>query len=353
MARKPRSPNALSARRDGFLTNVAFQGGGSHGAFAWGVLDRLLEEDDLSIPGVVGTSAGAMNAVLLAAGLAQAGRDGARDLLRAFWTRVSNSPSFRLPGPGFPFLPDGCAPAWPGFQNAGWVAVEMWSCLFSPYQFNPLDLNPLRDILRELVDFGALRAGGPKLFLCATNVLTGKLRIFDRSEIEAEHVLASACLPTLFQAVRIGDQYYWDGGYMGNPPIFPVIYNTDCRDVMIIQINPIAIERLPTSPSEIADRMNTLSFNSSLQRELRAIHFVSQLVEEGHLDPQRFKRLNVHVVQAEDVMRGLGAHSKFDTSPTFIQSLHALGRERMTAWLAANRTKVGRESSVDLAAGLQ
>ncbi len=330
----------------GLVTNVALQGGGSHGAFAWGVLDRLLEEDDLSIPAIVGTSAGAMNAVLLASGLARGGREGARALLRTFWTRVSDTPFARLPAPMFPVLP---FPGLPNAQTAGWVALEMWSRLFSPYQFNPLDLNPLRDILRDLVDFASLREGGPKLFLCATNVMTGKLCIFDRSEIEAEHCLASACLPTLFQAVKIGDQYFWDGGYMGNPPIFPVIYNTECPDVMIVQINPIGIDALPTSPQDIADRMNTLSFNSSLQRELRAIHFVSRLVEDGVLDQQRFKRMNVHMVEAESHMRTLGAHSKFDTSPKFIASLHALGRERMAGWLAEHRDKVGRESSFDLA----
>jgi NTE family protein len=325
-------------------TNIALQGGGSHGAFAWGVLDRLLEEDDLEIPAIVGTSAGAINAVLLAAGLASGGRAGAKDLLHAFWTRLSEPP------PGLSAWTPPSLPGWPDWRSLGWMVAETWARILSPYQFNPLDFNPLRDLLRGIVDFSVLRAGEPKLFLCATNVMTGKLRIFDHSEIDVAHILASACLPTLFQAVRIGDEMFWDGGFMGNPPIFPVIYNTDCPDVMIVQINPIGIDGLPTSPQEISDRIATLSFNSSLQRELRAIHFISRLVEEGALDAGRFKRLNVHVVEAEDVMRGLTVRSKFDTSPEMIQGLHRLGRERMEAWLAAHRDKVGRASSVDLAA---
>jgi NTE family protein len=347
MNRKKSSRNGkFSARRNSLKINIALQGGGSHGAFAWGVLDRLLEEQDLELPGIVGTSAGAVNAVLLAAGLSTGGRQGARELLRVFWERISEKPYAQTPWMGFP-LP---SLSWPIPPSLTWIAVEMWSRFFSPYQFNPLDVNPLRDILKELVDFGALRHGQAKLFLCATNVLTGKLCIFDNAEIGPEHVLASACLPTMFQAIQIGDNYYWDGGYMGNPPIFPVIYNTSCDDILIIQINPIAIERVPKSPQDIADRMNTLSFNSSLLRELRAISFVSRLVEEGVLDRSRFKRLNIHIVEAEDVMRGLSVHSKFDTKPQFISTLHKLGRDKMGEWIRLHRDKVGRASSVDIKA---
>jgi NTE family protein len=348
MDRKSAPTNGQTMKRGGVLrSNIALQGGGSHGAFAWGVLDRLLEEEELDIPGIVGTSAGAMNAVLLAAGLSTGGRQAARELLRAFWVRVSENPRPQFPWAAFPTF----EPAhWAIPQTFGWIALEIWSRFLSPYQFNPLDVNPLRDILQELVDFDSLRHGEAKLFLCATNVLTGKLCIFDKDEIGPEHVLASACLPTLFQAVRIGENYYWDGGYMGNPPIFPVIYNTSCNDVMIIQINPIGIDHVPRSPQDIADRMSTLSFNSSLQRELRAINFVSRLIDEGALDRSRFKRLNVHVVQAEEVMRGLSAHSKFDVTPRFISTLHALGRERMADWLNLHRDKIGRTSSVDIAA---
>ena len=309
----------------------------------------------MELPGIVGTSAGAINAVLLTAGLAKGGRHGARQLLHSFWTQVSERP--RSP---FAWAPNGHFPwtAFPALYSAnwmippsiGWIAVEMWSRFFSPYQFNPLDVNPLRDILQELVDFNALRKAEEKLFLCATNVLTGKICIFENAEIGPEHVLASACLPTLFQAVQIGENYYWDGGYMGNPPIFPLIYNTSCNDVMIIQINPIRINHVPKSPQDIADRMNTLSFNSSLLRELRAINFVSRLVDEGVLDSSRFKRLNIHVVEAEEVMNDLSAHSKFDTEPQFISSLHMLGRKKMIEWLGLYRDKIGHASTVDLAA---
>jgi NTE family protein len=349
MNRKRSSRNGnSSSRRNALKINIALQGGGSHGAFAWGVLDRLLEEPDLELPGIVGTSAGAVNAVLLAAGLSTGGRQGARDLLRKFWVRISETPYAPIPWISFPLPFIG----WPIPPSLGWIAVEMWSRLFSPYQFNPLDVNPVRDILKELVDFSALRQAQTKLFLCATNVLTGKLCIFDNAEIGSDHVLASASLPTLFQAVRIGDNYYWDGGYMGNPPIFPVIYNTSCNDVLIIQINPIRIDRLPTTPQDIADRINTLSFNSSLLRELRAIHFVSRLVDEGVLDGSRFKRLYIHIVEAEEFMRRLNVHSKFDTKPEFILKLHTLGREKMNEWMQLHRDKIGRASSVDLTATL-
>jgi NTE family protein len=328
----------------GMRTNIALQGGGSHGAFAWGVLDRLLEEDELEIPGIVGTSAGAMNAVLLAAGLATGGRKCARQLLCTFWEQLSETPpvAFSL----FPVLDP---TRWLLPQSFGWMALEMWSRILSPYQFNPFDVNPLRGLLKKLIDFDALRQGGSKLFLCATNVLTGKLCIFDNQEIGPDHVLASACLPTLFQAVRIGDSYYWDGGYMGNPPIFPLIYNTSCNDVLIIQINPIGIDQVPILPQDIADRINTLSFNSSLLRELRAINFVSRLIEDGVLDGSRFKRLNIHVVHAEETMRGLSAHSKCDITRQFILMLYALGRSRMDAWLDSHRDAIGHASTADLA----
>ncbi|MEJ1935554.1 patatin-like phospholipase family protein [Nostoc sp. NIES-2111] len=325
--------------------NVALQGGGSHGAFTWGTLDRLLEEDDLDIPAIVGTSAGAINATLLAAGLASGSRQGARDLLARFWQRLADIGRGPLPWsvPGWPAFP------FPGSPSTlGWVAVEMWSRLFSPYQFNPFGWNPVRDLLRDLVPFEAMRAGETQLFLCATNVLTGKLRVFETPEIGPDHVLASACLPTLFQAVQIGEEYFWDGGYMGNPAIFPLIYHTTCSDVLIVHINPVSIEGVPTTPLEISDRINTLSFNSSLHRELRAIEFVSRLVEDGALDEARFRRLNIHVVEAEDVLRGLGALSKFNTDPSFIGKLHALGRARMDDWLARHREDVGHRSSVDV-----
>jgi NTE family protein len=285
--------------------------------------------------------------VLLAAGLAAGGRPGARELLRAFWVRVSEKPYSQPLWGSFPVAE---LANWAIPQAIGWIALEMWTRFLSPYQFNPLDTNPLRDILRELVNFSVLRDSAAELFLCATNVLTGKLCIFDKNEIGTEHVLASACLPTLFQAVRIGEHFYWDGGYMGNPPIFPVIYNTSCNDVLIVQINPIGIDEVPRTPQDIADRMNTLSFNSSLQRELRAINFVSRLVGEGVLDASRFKRLNIHVVEAEAVMRTLNARSKFDVTPRFITMLHALGRDRMSEWLRLHRDKVGHASSVDVAA---
>jgi NTE family protein len=326
-------------------TNLALQGGGSHGAFAWGVLERLLDEEDLDVPAVVGASAGAVNATLLVAGLCGGGRKGAKCLLESFWKRLPSLSTHPFAG-------------WPANQIAiapglEWLASEFWTRALSPYQFNPWNWNPLRELLDELVDFSVLRKSHVKLFLCATNVLTGELRVFDEQEIGVEHVLASACLPTLFQAVQIGDDFYWDGGFMGNPPIFPVIYNTECSDVLIVQINPTAISRLPKSPQEIADRINTLSFNSSFQRELHAIDFVSRLVREGVLDPCRFKELHVHVIEAESVMRELGTQSKHLTDARFLGELRALGRSRASEWLVRNRGAVGRRSTMAVPRSLE
>lgn len=324
---------AAPMRRQKKTVNVALQGGGSHGAFAWGVLDRLLEEPRIALEGVVGTSSGAMNAAVLAYGLTIGGAAGAREKLAEFWRAIADAA--RLSPLQTP---------WPGYQF-----METMARVFSPYELNPLNLNPLRGVLERTIDFGRLRAEGTvKLYLCASNVRTGRLRVFERSEASADAVLASACLPQLFQAVEINGEHYWDGGYMGNPPLFPLVYGCDSRDVVLVMINPIRIDAVPKSAHAILDRINTLSFNSSLMREMRAIHFVSRLVESGVDDGGRLKQMLIHCVDAEDEMRGLGASSKLNAGWEFIASLHGLGRSRAEAFLEAHYDKLGRVSSTSI-----
>jgi NTE family protein len=327
--------------------NIALQGGGSHGAFSWGVLDRLLEDGRIEICGISGTSAGAMNGTVLAYGLAIGGRAEARRTLEAFWRRISDSA--RL-SPLQPNWLDRMMGSGNMDLSPAWLIFDHLTRFFSPYQLNPCNLNPLRDALADVVDFEVLRkVQTVKLFLCATNVLSGRMRVFTAGEISIQAVLASSCLPTLSQAVEIDGEYYWDGGYMGNPPIYPLIYETDCKDVLIIRINPIRIPKLPTTAREILDRINTLSFNSSLMREMRAIDFITRLIDEGALDPERYRRMLIHSIDAETEMARLGISSKFNADWAFLREVFALGRERADAWLAANFDALGQRSSTDIA----
>jgi len=266
------------------LINLALQGGGSHGAFAWGALDRILEDERIVIEGIVGTSAGAMNAAVTAFGLIDGGNQGARRALRDFWEAIASMGASSI-----------MQPSWvdrlmsPGNldYSPGWVMMDFMSRMLSPYQMNPTNFHPLRDLLMEQVDFEKLRRSKEaKLFVCASNVTTNRLHVFDHSDISVDAVLASACIPSMFQAIKIGDEYFWDGGFMGNPPIFPIIYNCSSCDVVLILINPIQIKEVPKDARAILDRINTLSFNSSLMREMRAINFVNRLVDSAHLSHQ-------------------------------------------------------------------
>lgn len=328
--------------------NLALQGGGAHGAFAWGVLDRLLEEDRLFFEGISATSAGAMNAAVLAHGMAAGGRAGAREALERFWRLIAEaaamsplqpSPLDRLLGNhGLDF-----SPAFLGFE----LATRM----LSPYQFNPCNINPLRSVLEEVVDFALVRRQCPlRLFLSATNVRTGKVRIFENPEITADAVLASACLPFLFQAVEIDGEAYWDGGYMGNPAIFPLIYGCESRDVVIVHINPIERPGVPRTAEEIMNRLNEISFNSSLMREMRAIAFVTRLIEQGRIQGSRMKRMLIHGIFSDEVTKDLSAMSKLNADWSFLTHLHALGREHAASWLEGSFERLGRESTVDIAA---
>ncbi len=332
--------NASAGRK---TINLALQGGGSHGAFAWGALDRLFEDNRISVEGIVGTSAGAMNAVVTAYGLTLDGNEGARRALRNFWEAVAAAGAWSIMQPSWldRMVSPGCLD-----YSPGWVLMDTLSRLWSPYQMNPANYHPLREILKEQIDFDRLRRSDKvKLFVCASNVFTNRLRVFDLSEISVDAVIASACIPSVFQAVEIDGEPFWDGGFMGNPPIFPLVYHCVSTDVLLIMVNPIHIEQVPQTAQAILDRINTLSFNSSLMREMRAINFVNRLVDSGFNDGGRLKKVLIHCIDAEDEMSRLGVSSKLNVCRDFLQWLFELGRQRADVFLRDHFDKIGRESS--------
>lgn len=331
--------------------NLALQGGGAHGAFTWGVLDRLLEDERLEIAAISGTSAGAMNAVVLADGYTKAGPEGARKALNTFWRRISDgarmSPIKRSPI-------DVMMGNWSLDQSPAYLMLDLLSRVMSPYQLNPMNMNPLKELLDDCIDFKSVRACNAfGLFISATNVETGKVKVFDREELTADMVMASACLPMMFKAVEIDGVPYWDGGYMGNPSLFPFHYNSDCSDIVVVQIIPIERKGVPRSAQEIQNRMDEISFNSSLLKELRAIDFVRRLVEEGRLTDKKYRSTRVHIIQNEMALKPLGASSKMNAEWAFLTHLRDLGRDTAQSWIDANFEAVGNRSTVDLRAMFQ
>jgi NTE family protein len=329
--------------------NLALQGGGAHGAFAWGILDKLAEDGRLDIEGISATSAGSMNAVVYAYGRTRGGNDGARAALERFWHEISRA--------GDSFSPVRAA----GWESALGIGLELspsyllfdtLTRTFSPYQFNPFGFNPLRDVLAKSVDFDAVHACTcVELFICATNVRTGQPRIFRNEHVTIDAVLASACLPFLFQAVAIDDGHYWDGGYMGNPAMYPLFYHTASRDIVIVHINPLVRSELPTTAPEIQNRLNEITFNASLLKELRAIAFVTKLIEQGWLKDEfrdRLKHLLIHSIRADESLSHLTVASKFRTDWPFLCSLRDLGRAAAAQWLERTYDHIGHHSTVDL-----
>jgi NTE family protein len=344
----PEAPVAGSATvREPRMLNLALQGGGAHGAFTWGVLDRLLDEPNLSFEGVVATSAGAMNAAVLAYGLAEGGRHGAQKALANFWRRVSHAAAF---SPLQPSLLDRATGSRSLDFSPAFMVFDMVTRLMSPYQFNPLNFNPLRGVLEQSIDLDAIRMSRcpVKVNVCATNVRTGKVKVFSNDELSVDAIMASACLPFLFQAVEIDGEAYWDGGYMGNPAIFPLIYSCDTPDVLIVHINPIERSELPRSAIEILNRINEISFNSSLLREMRAIAFVTQLIDSEAGSSLNLKRINVHGISDDEAMKKLGVSSKLNADWGALTDLRDRGRERADEWLSANYDDIGRRSTVDI-----
>ncbi|QTF90947.1 patatin-like phospholipase family protein [Halomonas sp. BM-2019] len=326
--------------------DLALQGGGSHGALTWGVLDRLLEDERLEIDGISGTSAGAMNAVVLADGLHRGGRQGARDALYAFWKAVGDAARFSPIQPSF----------WDRLlgndsldHSPSYLYFEKLTQLVAPAKLNPLRINPLRDLVLKLVDFERVNACRQvKVFVTATNVRTGRATIFRQPELSVDTVMASACLPTLFPAVEIDGEAYWDGGYSGNPALYPLVDDQGCRDLVVVQINPLVRQKLPDSARDIINRINEITFNSSLIKELRSIQLLQQLIEAEGLEMERFRAMRLHLIHAEQEVEQLSASSKLNAQWEFLSRLFQQGRGWADLWLQENFDSLCQCSTFDL-----
>ncbi|MEM8662679.1 MAG: patatin-like phospholipase family protein [Pseudomonadota bacterium] len=325
--------------------NVALQGGGAHGAFTWGVLETLIQSEDVAIDGVTGTSAGAMNAAVMMSGYMAGAEAGACAALEDFWRDVSEaarlSPFQRTPL-------DVALGNWSLDASPAYLAYDLASRLIPPAVANPLDINPLAPIVEKHVDFAALRrCRDLKLFVAATNVRTGKARIFPHTELSCDALLASACLPEMFAPVMIDDEPYWDGGFLGNPPLYPLFYETETPDTLIVQINPIVRRDVPFTAREIVNRVNEITFNSSLMKELRAVRFVTRLIEDGKLNADEYMRVRLHRI-ASDALLPLSASSKLNAEWAFLLHLRQIGRESAQAWLQRHLVDVGVRDTIDL-----
>lgn len=343
MDRSPHSRKPVTSRNP-VPVDLALQGGGSHGAFTWGVLDRLLEEDWLEIAGVSGTSAGAMNAAVMADGYAADGREGARRALSAFWEFVGDSARLS-PFQAHPV--DMALGNWSLTHSPAFMAMDVMSRLFSPYVLNPSGVNPLQKVLDRVIDFDRLRASPVKVFVTATNVRTGRGRVFRNAELSPEVLLASACLPTVFQAVEVDGESYWDGGYAGNPTMTPLVREVDSDDTIIVPINPIQRPGTPRTAAGILNRLNEVSFNAATLKELRMIALLRQVADPGNGEGARWARMRVHMVPNE-IMTSLDYSSKMNADRVFLHMLRDEGRRAAETFLGANARNIGHRSSLDL-----
>jgi NTE family protein len=334
----------VMAVRDPLKVDLALQGGGSHGAFTWGVLDRLLEEPWLQIEGISGTSAGAMNAAVLADGFAAGGRQGARTALEGFWNQVSRAARFS-PFQRGPL--DVLLGRWTLDNSPAYVAMDLASRLFSPYDLNPIGTNPLRGLLAERIDFGRLAGSSIGLFITATNVRTGRGRVFRNGQITPDVLLASACLPTTFQAVEVDGQAYWDGGYVGNPTITPLVLECESQDTLLVQVNPVERPGTPRSAREILNRLNEVSFNAPLLKELRMIAILRQAADTGGREGARWAGMRIHRISS-DMLTDLGSSSKLNAEWAFLCLLRDEGRRAAESFLHICGPDLGRRSSLDL-----
>lgn len=329
----PAPPPLAAEPEHHHVVALALQGGGAHGALTWGVLDRLLEQPDITVAAVSGTSAGAMNAVVLAHGLTSGGPAKARQLLESFWRSVADA------GRLSPFRR-----SWLDRLNGGWsLDRSPWLALMdvarqfvSPYQTNPLGLNPLREVLDRHVDFPTLsRQRRIAVHVAATNVETGQARIFSTRDITADAVLASACLPFLFQAVEIDNVPYWDGGYACNPPLLPLLHGNEAKHLLVVPINPPERKGTPRNARDILNRMNEIVFNASLTHGLESLARINALIDQGEIGGDTYRRLKLHVICADDEFRQLTASSKFNTEWDFLVYLRDLGRRSAESWLSS------------------
>ena len=337
------------SRRSPLLVDLALQGGGAHGAFTWGVLDRLLEEPWLTFDGISGTSAGAMNAAVMASGYAHGGADGAKAVLEDFWKHVSDASKFSPIQRGPMEMLTG---QWTLDYSPMYLAAEMASRIFSPYDLNPLGNHPLRPILAEMVDFQALVDSPIRLFITATNVRTGAGRVFRNAEITPDVLLASGCLPTMFQAVEIDGEFYWDGGYSGNPTITPLVRECRSQDTILVQINPIVRDEVPRSARDIMNRLNEVSFNAPLLKEMRMIALLHKVADPGRGEGALWAGMRLHRI-ATDRVTELDSSSKMITEWRFLCGLRDEGRRTAGLFLEAHAADLGKRSTVDLDALLQ
>ena len=329
--------------------NLALQGGGAHGAFTWGVLDRLLEDDEIEISAMSGASAGALNGAALKAGLLTGGREGARENLDWLWGRVGSLGDLRLTGWMTGMGPSAGAISQALEYSMPFTMVDAASRVFSPYHYGPFYRNPLESIASRFKYEAVCAEEGPALFVCATNVETGKVKVFTGSEITTKAILASACLPTSFQAIEIDGQFYWDGGYTGNPALFPLFDKDLPDDIVVVNINPIIRPGVPKEPREILNRINEISFNSSLLRELRAISFVQRLISEGAVEDGAMKQVLVHMIADDELMTDLSVASKTVPTQGVIIELRDAGRVAADTFLKDHRDEIGVSSSANLA----
>jgi NTE family protein len=335
-----------NSKRDGapLLVDLALQGGGAHGAFTWGVLDRLLEEPGLQIEGISGTSAGAMNAAVLISGQAAGGAEGAKAALEQFWRRVSDaalvSPFRRTPL-------DIMLGRWTLDTSPMFVTLDLMARIFSPYDLNPHGANPLRDILANCIDFWRVAKSQVKLFVTATNVHTGRGHIFRNAGLTPEVLLASACLPTLFQAIEIDGEAYWDGGYAGNPTITPLVRECSSSDTILVQVNPVERPGTPRSARDIVNRVNEVSFNATLLKELRMMAVLRQVSDPGNSEGARWAKMRIHRISSA-TMTELGYSSKLNAEWDFFIMLRNEGRRSAEAFLAAHGGDLGARSTLDL-----
>ena len=339
-----RRPTRPHSHRSTVLVDLALQGGGSHGAFTWGVLDRLLEEPWLQIEAISGTSAGAMNAAVLADGWTKDGASGARAALDAYWERVAAAAMFS-PLQRSPL--DRMLGRWSLDYSPAFVAFDLMSRVFSPYDLNPRGFNPLASILDASIDFKRLSRSPIKLFVTATNVHTGRGRIFRNAELTPDVLLASACLPTMFQAIEIDGEPYWDGGFAGNPTITPLVRESDAHDTILIQINPRERTGTPRTATEILNRLNEVSFNATLMKELRMIALMRQVVDPGSGEGARWAGMRTHRIMT-DLMNDLGYSSKLNGERAFLVVLREEGRRAASAFLAAHADDLGCRTTADL-----
>jgi NTE family protein len=328
---------------------LALQGGGAHGAFQWGVLDRLLEDDRLDIRAVTASSAGAMNGAALVSGLEKGGASEARKSLDRLWRETNQSGGRNVFGDSS-IWSSAMTPNWLT-ETTAWRSMETLAGSMSPYQFNPFNLNPLKRVLDASIDFEAVRASDIKLFVAATAVRHARARVFTTAEITDQVLLASSCLPHLFQAVEIEGEPYWDGGYLANPPLWPLFHADTPDDILLMTLNPFEREEAPRAAGEIMDRLNEVVFNAPLAAELRAIAFVQELIEEGRLkegDRGRYRHILMHAIEADGWLGDQTLGSKFNTEWTYLNSLKTLGRKAAEEWLSTCFEQVGVRSSVDL-----